>query len=816
MSRPSTRLGTTLRMPKGRGSRLAARCGFVVVVALAVLYDESGRAAPGGSAETASVRLVDVSSTSTSGGTAVLIELSDPVAYIASRPDPFTVVVEMRDVATVGANKRVTAAAPLSAVDVTQTTAADGERVTHVTISLTAPVAHRVKSSRNTIRVELGGTDEEVRLKADTTAVPTTPLPTPVDPVVSGFSRTNTNGGMLATRLNAVRVVDKAPGVGIVLTGNGRLEARSIVQMTEAPLRLVLDFPGVAATAPPVTAAGVGPVERVRVATHSRDPLVTRVVVDLAGPVTHRVAPAGADGRDLEVILEAEARDASSSHSSAASIVAAVPTPSPERAATGPIVIEDAAPVVSTVAPPAPPSLVAQEPQQTPAPAPPPQPPPPAPAKPAPSIGVGQPAGDKVYQGHPVNFDFQNANLRDVLRIFAEFGLNIVLDPAVQGTVDVSLKEVPWDQALDIILRANKLGYSVDGTVVRIAPLSVLREEQEERTKLATAQALSGELRVMTKTLSYARAGETANLIRRSVLSQRGTIEVDERTNTLILTDLQDRLDTASGLIGTLDRPEPQVEIEARIVQTTREFARAIGVTWGVTGRAAPELGNTTGLAFPNRGSVTGRVTGAAVPPDPRASVFESTSTAVDLGVTGASTGVGIFMGAVNGALNLDMALSALERTGKGRVLSSPRVSTQNNRPAEVTQGIQIPIQTIANNTITVTFKDAALILKVTPQITAAGTVIMAISLENASPDFSRQVNGIPPIDTQRAVTQVQVTDGATTVIGGIFVSRENQVTDRTPMLHRIPLLGWLFRRDELRDESRELLIFITPRILKS
>ena len=172
-------------------------------------------------------------------------------------------------------------------------------------------------------------------------------------------------------------------------------------------------------------------------------------------------------------------------------------------------------------------------------------------------------------------------------------------------------------------------------------------------------------------------------------------------------------------------------------------------------------------------------------------------------------------LGSINGALNLDVALSALERSGQGRILSTPRVSTQNNVEAEITQGIQIPIQTVANNTVTVSFRDAALTLKVTPQITASSTVIMRIQVANESPDFSRQVNGIPPIDTQRAVTQVLVSDGETTVIGGIYVSREQATQDRTPGLYRLPLLGWLFKRNITEDESRELLIFITPKIAR-
>jgi type IV pilus assembly protein PilQ len=420
--------------------------------------------------------------------------------------------------------------------------------------------------------------------------------------------------------------------------------------------------------------------------------------------------------------------------------------------------------------------------------------------------------GERTFSGHPVSLDFQGADLRAVLRTFAEIsGLNIVIDPAVQGSVDVALRDVPWDQALDIILRANKLGYFVDGTIVRVAPLTVLAEEEKQRRKLAEEQALSGELRVMTKALSYARAEEVSPLITKSALTPRGTVQVDPRTNTLIISDLQQALDTASTLIATLDQPQPQVEIEARIVQTNSSFLRDIGVSWGFNGEVSPRLGNTTPLAFPNRGALGGATGGVQGTPG-----GSPVGNAVDLGVPGATSAIGLALGSVNGAFNLDLALSALERTGRGRILSTPRVSTQNNIEAEITQGVQIPIQTVANNTVTVTFKDAALTLKVTPQITTAGTVIMKIVVENAQADFSRSVNGIPPIDTQRALTQVLVSDGQTTVIGGIYLNTEQQVNDRTPALHRLPLLGWLFRKDRVEDSNRELLIFVTPRIIRT
>ena len=432
---------------------------------------------------------------------------------------------------------------------------------------------------------------------------------------------------------------------------------------------------------------------------------------------------------------------------------------------------------------------------------------PPASDQPLPGVARGN---ERRFTGNPVSLDFQGADLRAVLRTFSEIsGLNIVIDPAVTGSVDVALRDVPWDQALDIILRANKLGYLVDGTIVRIAPLSVLSDEEAQRRKLTDEQALAGELRVLTKTLSYARAEEMTPLLTKSALSQRGTVNFDVRTNTLIITDLPDRLTTASELINTLDHAQPQVEIEARIVQVNKNFERRLGVQWGFNGRVDPALGNTTPLAFPNAGTLAGATGGVTGGPG-------GTGTAVNLPVGGATSGVGLHLGSVNGAFNLDVALTALETTGNGRVLSTPRVSTQNNVEAEIKQGTQIPIQTVANNTVTVQFKDAALVLKVTPQITAANTVIMKISLENGQADFSKAVNGIPPINTQSANTSVLVNDGQTTVIGGIYLSTEQYQTDRTPGLGMIPLLGWLFKRDTALDNSTELLIFITPRITKS
>ncbi len=740
------------------------------------------------------IKLVGISARSDDNGQTVLIEATEPVAYTVSQPDPLTVLVDLRNTSIDGAVNRLaeTPSGPVRTVHVEEATAADGGSLARVRLSLNEPAVHRVRSTRRAIRVEFPTGDQAAPAAAPAVGSPMAAL-TPV---------TATADAAHATELAAVRTAVEGARVRVTLTGNGRLEPARVFMADTPPARLVLDFDGVESAAPATTAGAGEPVERVRIARNSASPLVTRVVVDLSRQAAYHVERAGQDGRDVSVVFDPPRP-------------ATPPAPSAVRTdrlaqAAPALAIDPMSALTPVSAPAATPPARALRPRTPAA-----QTPPPQTSAQTPSPVAAQGTSQR-YTGNPITLDFQDADLRAVLRTFAEIsGLNMVIDPSVQGTVDVVLTEVPWDQALDIILRGSKLGYTVDGTVVRIAPLSVLSDEESSRRKLAEEQALSGQLNVMTKALSYAKAATLAPLITKAALSTRGQIQVDERTNTLIITDLQKNLTTAEQLITDLDRPEPQVEIEARIVQTNRDFARALGIQWGITGRVQPDVGNTTGLAFPNRGVLDGRTGRVQGPSDPRAGGTEQTGSVVGLPVTGASSAIGLLLQSINGSFNLDVALSALERSGKGRILSTPRVTTQNNQPAEMTQGVQIPIQTVANNTVTVTFKDAALTLKVTPQITASNTVILKIELENASADFSKAVNGIPPINTQRAITQVQVTDGATTVIGGIFTSTEQSTNERTPFFNKIPLLGWLFRRDSVTDESRELLIFITPRILR-
>jgi len=749
--------------------------GLAALVAALTVVVVAGSAGTTVNADTAA-RLTSVSARSGSDVTSVLIEASEPVSYVTTRPDPLTVLVDLRHVRAAGAVNSAgsVSGGPLRAVKVEEANAPDGAALARVRLSLARPVGHTVHSSRNVIQVDLAHRDQGPVTSGAGSAAPPTPTPVSAQP-----------GPVPASALRSIQAATEDGATRITLAADGKLVPSSVEMAKDPPPRLIVDLNAVTPKVAAVTQIGLGPVQRIRVATHSVTPLVTRIVFDLSGAAAYRVVP-GTSAEELVVVFDATGTPAASPPA------AAVP-PSP-----GPVKRESAPPAPRTETAPAPPE--------------------PPPQQPLPLQPSGP--GRKQYSGQPVSFDFQQADLRTVLRAFAEIsGLNIVIDPKVEGTVDVSLKDVPWDQALEIILRANKLDYMVDGTIVRIAPVTVLAEEEAQRRKLADEQALSGELKIFTRTLSYAQAKDLEPLIKANTLSNRGTTAVDARTNTLIITDLPSYLAKAETLLNTLDQPEGQVEIEARLVQTSRTFARELGVKWGFMGQASPQLGNTTNLAFPNSGSISGR-TGAVGGPS-------LTPSAVDLGVKGATGAVGLALGAVNGAFNLDIALSALESEGKIKILRTPRIVTQNNVKAKITRGQEIPYTTtsaapptggsgvvIAQPLPTVQFKTAALTLEVTPRITPSGTVLLQIDVDNGSPG-EVQENGNIAINTQRAQTTVLVKDTQTTVIAGIFTNDERNTQNRVPGLHRIPLLGWLFKNDRVDQSEEELLIFITPKIIK-
>ncbi len=408
---------------------------------------------------------------------------------------------------------------------------------------------------------------------------------------------------------------------------------------------------------------------------------------------------------------------------------------------------------------------------------------------------------EKVYYGEPMTITLKDADVKDVLRSFAQIsGLNVVVNPGVSGRVTVELTNVPWDQALEQVLKINNLGYELEGNIMRIAPLAKLREEAEEEQRLRQAQALSIPLSTVMKRVSYADANQIASLLQSggggSLMSQRGSVVVDGRTNTLIIKELPTFMDAIITVIETLDTPEPQVMIEARIIETTKRFSSTLGIEWGFDGVADAAHGNTTGLIFPNNITGGGNVNLA----------------------TGGSTGsLNISLGNVLNTFTLDASLQAAESDGLINILSAPRITTLNNQQASIQSGLQIPIQTVANNTVSVQFVNATLRLDVTPHVTAEGTVLMDINIQKREPQLAFAVVGATnaPISTKDARTRVIVRDGGTTVIGGIYKVSTDRGEDRVPGLANVPILKHLFKNKRRSEENEELLIFITPRVVK-
>jgi type IV pilus assembly protein PilQ len=451
----------------------------------------------------------------------------------------------------------------------------------------------------------------------------------------------------------------------------------------------------------------------------------------------------------------------------------------------------------------------------------------------------GKMYGDPGFRGEPINLNVVNADVRDILNYVTEqYGVNFVIDKSVkQVPVTVNISDVPWNIALDSILRAQELGIQVNGPILRVADSKILATEgeiirQANETKLDSSPLYTEFIR-----LNYARAAGTINrgsstsgtpsagssptssstggsggegllpIIKRR-LSRRGSIETDGRSNSLIITDVRENIDAIRQLVAILDQPEPQVEIEARIVVASRNFSRDIGV-------------QLSGMVFGARGSgaqggtLDGAVSGQPFPPTlPTQGPDGSLLSAIPNTVIGLTTGI-------FGTAQISMLISAGEQKGQAKVIATPRVTALNNREATIESKTQIPISTIQAGAsaggvpiVTTTYIDVPLKLQITPQITDQGTIVLEILAENSS---TPTVTGgtAPSINTQKMQTQVTVPDGGTTVVGGVLFDDERENQNRTPGLAKIPLLGNLFKRKAVSRNTNEILFFITPRIYR-
>ena len=691
------------------------------------------------------------------------------------------------------------------------------------------------------------------------------PLLTLVVITVAAAADMTGKGVATSSALQKLEVAHSQDGLRVEFKAKGALAPK--VTTLDSPARIVVDFPNtVMATAQSHVSVGRDGVKDVRVGMNGQAPPTTRVVVDLTDKCQHELV-AGADGsfvlkiHDVVLAHRQPAADAKSVATSvaprlvpASTTVASVPvasvpvaqapvatvapTPNPAENAQKPAdfafvepkySIKDdkaaqpaakaqeaasrfadktAAELVATTAN----AAIGQASENT------------QTITPAVNLAAEQKAqlaqkpamNGAKYTGEPISVNLKDVDLKDFFRLIHEIsGLNVVLDPMVHGSLTIVLDDVPWDQALDIVLKNNDLSRQLDGNVLRIATVDTLKKEAESRRAQIDAEALAVDKVSITRFLSYAHAKDVLVPVKK-FLSQRGDIVADERTNSLIVSDIPAVLPQIDRIIQQMDRKTQEVEIEARVVAATRSFARDIGVQLGLGWGNGPTglggvsaVGNSPILVGPQVGNplypvVGNPTTGTQVP------LFSN------LGATGPTSGLQ-FVNASNN-VRVDLILTAAESRGLLKILSRPRVVTQNNIQAVVKQGVKVPIVTQAQlgGPPTVTYVDAFLRLTVTPQITSEGTIFLNVDVENTLPDFGNEVQGNPTLITQQATTQVLVTDGGTVVIGGVIQTQNSLSISQVPLLGDIPYLGNLFKHRTIKTSDQELIFFITPRIIQT
>lgn len=801
-------------------------------------------------------------------GARIVVSADVPLLYTAYEPRPDLLYIEMKGVVVAGGF-----APPQSSGNLVQSVSIEtveelGKTMTRLAVTHRPGLKYDVRSVGRGLAVAF---EAEKVAGAPGEMPPAAPEPAPSPAIVTAepLAAPALVRAELAHSLEEVSAETVGDGVAVHLLADGNIQATDFLLAN--PPRLVIDLAGVRnSVRRRVLPVAGGLVTRVRVSQFRSAPdPVTRIVLDLARPVSYTVRT---DGERLAILVGAAATPTASKTPADAQpeplAVAQVPAPAPAeptvaKPAPSRTEIKTAETVVSEPprAEPEPPRAepavakaepvrVASEPVSVRAePAvpkaeavvktagsDPPKPLPPgirearrtrpaeSPRKPespasredalfeaaaavlAQQEGAARAGeltafqsrtlaeGQTQFTGEPISLDLKDADIKDVFRTISQLtGLNIVIDPEVRGTVTVQLENVPWDQALDLILKQNGLGYVLENNIMRIATTAKLQTEESDRARLAEARQAAEPTRTVIKKLSYARAQEITPTLK-SIMSRRGDIVVDARTNTLIIREIPTFLPAVLQLIENLDTSTPQVMIESRIVETTKTLGRSLGINWGFNGVADVAHGNTTNLTFPNNvdggfrvGLENGPVIGA------------------------------IRLGNILDTFNLDISLTAAENQGLLKIISSPKLAALTNTAALIQSGVQIPVQTTVNNTTTVIYVDATLRLEVTPQITAEGTILLNVNVQKREPAVALNLalGQNVPLTIREYRGQVLVRDGGTTVIGGIFQINDQDQNNMIPGLWKIPILGNLFRNKTRTEKHDELLIFITPRILR-
>lgn len=415
------------------------------------------------------------------------------------------------------------------------------------------------------------------------------------------------------------------------------------------------------------------------------------------------------------------------------------------------------------------------------------------------------------YEGEPISLDFQDAPVRQIVQLIADVsGHNVVINEEVQGTITLKLNNVPWDQALDLVLQMNGLGMAMEGNILRVNTLENLAKQSKARGEAKLTKVAAEDVITRILPVNFTKAKDMVSTVGaggNGFLSARGRINFDERTNSLVIQDIESAIDEVVELVRRLDTPTPQVSIAARIVQVRPTFSRELGVQWGggATHYSDTTLTQLQGVV-PTDGAVP--IFGGFYP----GYVVNMPSA---MAMSGAGGGIGVRFGRLIGTpLSLDLRITAGQSQGMTKIISTPKVTVLDHQTATISQGESIPYATISSEGTQIEFHDAFLELKVTPHITGNGMVSMEVEISKNLPGEARG-NAGPSILRREAVTTVLVQDGETTVIGGIFERTSRKSTLSVPFFAKIPILGYLFRSDTNSENVEELLVFVTPEILK-
>ena len=715
---------------------------------------------------------------------------------------------------------------------------ASGAETTRVELTLASNAVVNVVDARNAVSVHvLAGLPALTQAAAKPVSEPVAASKIPFTPAKTENSAFRASARTV--RVQKVSVFRGKDGMNIEISASGAMQPKAM-KLT-APDRIVIDIPNALPTSVKrQIAVNSNEVKAIRVSHYQVSPPATRIVIDMASAQEFELSSSGVHSilklHGMTVAASAPAvkvsvpdtKIASAPASPAASarleakntvIVEPVYTVRPataadiapeENKAQKPSPVSRAAEAASHFAVPMPEiplsnanaSMKPRQPSMTPAmlqaaslq----------APAATQQSVGCNS----GRYNGEPISVNLKEVDLRDFFRLIHDIsGLNVVLDPLVKGSLTIVLDDVPWDQALSIVLKNNGLDCQLEGNVLRIATTSTIKKEADDRRLQVEAQSLAVELTTVNRYLSYAVASEVVVTLK-SFLSSRGSVIPDNRTNSLIISDIPNVIPNVDRLIKQLDTKTPEVEIEARVVAATRNFARDIGTQLGFGFKNGPTEVTGAGGGFSNLvGGLTGLVGAGTIP-------FFS-----NLGA-GANTSSGIGVATSAGNYRLDFILTLGESRGLLKILSRPRVVTQNNISAVIRQGQSIPVVTAAQlgGPPTVSYVQAFLRLTVKPQITNEGTIFLNVDVENTTPDFSRVTSNQPNplLLTQQATTQVLVTDGGTVVIGGVIQTQNNIAITQVPLLGNIPVFGNLFKKRAVQTSTQELIFFITPKIVQT